>query len=423
MGIALFLVVVGLLAYRATTRDERERMRDGAGRGLLRLWRSVVTSSPEAHAFADTLRSRCRIPVLTLSLAALHIVVFAGWLVGRGVRADPDTLVRWGASIGTRTTNGEWWRLLTSLFVEPGFVALVVNTAALLQVGFALERLAGRWMVLAAYLTAGLVASVSGVAIRPVDVTVGSSGALVGLYGMLFTLWGIGVLRRTPLTIPLVWLRRLMPLAVTFVGASLVVRSVAPASEVAGFMAGSLCGIAVAVGRERAAAARTAFACVSTCALALLWAFSLRGIADVRPEIERVLAVEARTASAYADVLGRFKKGGARLPDLVAVIDHTIVPDLISEQERVESLERVPREHQPFIADALIYLRGRVESWQLRADGLRKIGSPTSRTVAESRSEGRERHAADMQILGKAETREREALDAFDRVKDFLAQR
>jgi len=162
-----------------------------------------------------------------------------------------------------------------------------------------------------------------------------------------------------------------------------------------------------------------AFACASTCGLALMWAFTLRGIADVRPEIERVVAVEAQTASAYDDVLGRFKNGRAGLPDLIAAIDQTIVPDLKAEQERVEGLERVPTEHQPFVADALIYLRHRVEGWQLRADGLRKISSLMSRRVTDTRGRVQERYTADMLTLGKAETRERQALDALERVKGF----
>jgi membrane associated rhomboid family serine protease len=417
VGFALLLIVVGFLVYRATTPEEHERMREAAGRGLLRLWRRLLSSAPEADAFADNLRSRCRLPVLTLSLVALHIVVFAGLLFGRGALGDPATLVRWGASIGTRTTNAEWWRLLTSLFVQPGFVTLVVNTAALVQVGFALERLVGRWTLLAAYLTAGLLAGLSGVALRPVEVTAGSSATIAGLYGMLLALWGTGMLRRSALAIPLAWLRRLLPLAVTFAAASLFAGSVAPASELTGFMVGSVCGVAVAIGHERAARSRAAFACASTCGLALMWAFTLRGIADVRPEIERVLVVEAQTVSAYDDVLGRFKKGRARMPDLIAAIDQTIVPDLKAEQERVEGLERVPSEHQPLVADALIYLRLRVEGWQLRADGLRKISSLMSRRVADTRGRVQERYTADMLTLGKAETRERQALAALERVK------
>jgi len=423
VGLALLLAVVGFLVYRATTPEEHERMRAAAVRGGLRLQRRLVTSAPEADAFAHKLQSRHRLPVVTLSLVTLHIVVFGGLLFGRGALGDPDTLVRWGASIGTRTTNAEWWRLLTSLFVEPGVVALVINTAALAQAGRALERLTGRGMLLAAYLTAGLVAGVSDVALRPVDVTTGSSGAIAGVYGMLLALWGIGALRRSTLAIPSAWVIRLVPLAVTFTAASLSGSAVASASELAGCVVGAICGVAVAIGAERTAISRAAVVCASICGLTVAWAFTLRDIADVRPEIERVLAVEARTASAYDDVLGRFRKGRARVPDLIAAIDETIVPDLKAEQERIDGLERVPHEHQPFIADAAVYLRHRVDGWQLRADGLRKISNLMSRRVADSRGKVQERYTADMLTLGKAETRERQALDAFERLKGFPAPR
>jgi hypothetical protein len=46
-----------------------------------------------------------------------------------------------------------------------------------------------------------------------------------------------------------------------------------------------------------------------------------------------------------------------------------------------------------------------------------------SRRVADSRGKVQERYTADMLTLGKAETRERQALDAFERLKGFPAPR
>src|SRR4051812_26596190 len=38
---------------------------------------------------------------------------------------------RWGASFGPHTTNGEWWRLATSMLLPPTTVLFVVDAAAL----------------------------------------------------------------------------------------------------------------------------------------------------------------------------------------------------------------------------------------------------------------------------------------------------
>src|SRR5262249_16671345 len=49
---------------------------------------------------------------------------------------DADgSLLAWGASIGTRTTNGEWWRLLTATFLHATFMHLVINVAVIPIVG------------------------------------------------------------------------------------------------------------------------------------------------------------------------------------------------------------------------------------------------------------------------------------------------
>ena len=51
---------------------------------------------------------------MTPAIAALNALVFVGMIFGRGALADPQTIVAWGGSFGPRTTNGEWWRLITS---------------------------------------------------------------------------------------------------------------------------------------------------------------------------------------------------------------------------------------------------------------------------------------------------------------------
>src|SRR5215510_11248376 len=58
-------------------------------------------------------------------------------------RRAPETLVRWGANYGPSTTNGQWWRLVTAMFVHGGMVSLPINLAALVQLGVILERLIG----------------------------------------------------------------------------------------------------------------------------------------------------------------------------------------------------------------------------------------------------------------------------------------
>ena len=82
----------------------------------------------------------------------------------------------------------------------------------------------------------------------------------------------------------------------------------------------------------------------------------------------------------------RFTVGELTLKELVAVIDHTILPELRSAQDRLKRLQHVPREQAPLVARADEYFKLREESWQARAAGLRRtslkgLRSPTTPSV------------------------------------------
>src|SRR5262245_38983403 len=83
------------------------------------------------------------VPFATLVLAALNIVMFVVMLSGTGAVSESATLVKWGGGFGPKTSNGEWWRLVTSAFTHGGFISLVVNTFAIMQVGAMVERGSG----------------------------------------------------------------------------------------------------------------------------------------------------------------------------------------------------------------------------------------------------------------------------------------
>src|SRR5512135_2298480 len=82
--------------------------------------------------------------LVTWSIVTLNVVVFAGMLFGSGTLDDPETLVAWGGNFGPRTTNAEWWRLVTAQFVHAGPLHLLATLAGLIQVGRFTERVVGR---------------------------------------------------------------------------------------------------------------------------------------------------------------------------------------------------------------------------------------------------------------------------------------
>lgn len=85
--------------------------------------------------------------------------------------------------------DGEQYRLITSAFLHSGLTHLAFNMLALWFVGGAVEPRLGRWRYLTVYLLSALGGSVlSYVVDSPLQVSVGASGAVFGLFGALFVL-------------------------------------------------------------------------------------------------------------------------------------------------------------------------------------------------------------------------------------------
>ncbi len=124
---------------------------------------------------------------VTIALIAASVLVFAV-MVLRGVSAvspTPQQAIEFGADFGPLTLGGQWWRLVTSMFVHFGFIHLGLNMWCLWNLGRAAERVLGRFSYLFAYLTSGIFGSIASVYWHPRAAGAGASGAIFGLAGVL----------------------------------------------------------------------------------------------------------------------------------------------------------------------------------------------------------------------------------------------
>lgn len=417
------LMVVGFALWVMTPAQRARLVR--AVLAAIRHVKGAPTQGRPQPSF-DAFRARTPWALVTLALVALNAAIFVLMIFGATALSDPATLVDWGGNFGPRTTNGEWWRLVTTMFIHAGTPHLVANVVGLIQLGLILERLAGHLAFAAVYVVAGVFASLVSLSAYPVAVSVGASGAIFGIYGLLLASLIWGVLQRSTVTIPLIALKRLGPAAAVFVLYNVTTDGLGGAAEVAGLVAGFVCGLILrGLGDRKPSARQVAAVMTAAFVIVVASAVRLRGIADVRPEIKRIIAVEDRTVRAYRDAADRFKKGGMAAEALVQLIDRTIVPELQAADARLKALDRVPHEYQPLVAGAEEYLRLREESWRLRAEGLRKNDMLTLREAERTESasdESRRRraealHRANLFVLGKAETTERASLQALERIK------
>ena len=97
----------------------------------------------------------------------------------------------------------------------------------------------------------------------------------------------------------------------------------------------------------------------------------VRETANVRAELDHVIAIEAHTARVYDKTVERFRAGRVTVEALTDLIERTILPELRSAQVRLKTLDGVQGDDKPLIATAQNYLNLRDESWRMRARALK----------------------------------------------------
>jgi len=102
------------------------------------------------------------------------------FLMGGSVKS----IVQWGGDAALLVSQGQWWRLVSAIFVHIGVIHLLFNSYALIFIGPLIEELLGRERFLVIYVGTGVLGFVvSNVYYHPVHVTAGASGAIFGLIG------------------------------------------------------------------------------------------------------------------------------------------------------------------------------------------------------------------------------------------------
>lgn len=374
MAFLVLLLIAGFFGYRVTTPQERARLADAALVLLQRGRRTLLRERAALVPFHETLRARTRLVLVTPALVLLNVVVFVLMVFADGAIADPETLLSWGASVGPQTTNGEWWRVVTSLFVHDGFIALAITLVGLVQVGLVVERLVGPLTFGAVYLAAGILVNLVNVSASPMAVTSGATHAVLAVYALAAAsfLWTL----HSAVTLPLVALRAMAPAAAVFLLYNL--SELTSASSLIALSTGAVGGLVLSRGiaEQKPPLRRLGVATAAALALAVAAAVPVRGIADVRPELARIVEVENTTTTAYQAAVDRFRKGRMSADALADVIDRAVVPELQAAQTRLSAVTGVPDQHQPLVAAADEYLRLRDESWRQRSAALRKSSLP-----------------------------------------------
>ena len=184
-----------------------------------------------------------------------------------------ELLFRFGSGFSPLTLQGEWWRFVTPIFLHGGILHFFFNSYVLLQLGPLVEEEFGTERFWVLYLLCGIAGSAASQFARPVN-TVGASGALMGMMGLLLVYgWRAGGARGEALR------QAMLRYAMYIVILSLLVRGgIDHVNHAGGFVCGALAGLVVSAGSVRGRAAAVAWE-VAAVAGVLLVLFSFYKIA------------------------------------------------------------------------------------------------------------------------------------------------
>jgi rhomboid protease GluP len=134
----------------------------------------------------ESLRDFIRFYPIVSLIISIHILLY----LATAVPVFPSSyLFEQLSGVNLYIVNGEYWRIVTPIFMHGGFAHMLFNSFSLVLFGPALEQLLGRTKFILIYLATGIAANIATLILEPLTYThVGSSGAIFGLFGFYISI-------------------------------------------------------------------------------------------------------------------------------------------------------------------------------------------------------------------------------------------
>ena len=320
----------------------------------------------------EMLRARQPRAIVTPAILAVIVALFGVMVAVSGeVAFSPLTVDRWGAQSRPAVADGQWWRLLSAMWLHAHPLHLAVNALFLWQFGWYVERLLGPVVFLIVYLLAGVVATAVSLQFQASNgVTVGASGAIFGLIGVLLTV-AMTSRGRGSLGEMVAELRpKLILIVVVNLILGVLVQGIDNAAHIGGLAGGLVLGWLV--GRHSLDATPsprlTVIPIVMTAAIAAAAVLSVGGRQDVRGEVTRVGMQIDRAEAAFQAARTDIEAGRRTPADVAAEAERTVLPLIHDAQGRADELMRaaMSQAHRWEVC-----LARYDDAWRRRVTGLR----------------------------------------------------
>lgn len=201
---ARFLSVQGI-QHRIIECGGRQVLRSNSDPEAIRRWFNLweagrletpLPSKAKAYSYAKSLKGLLRYPIVLIT-AMLAVAVYLvsqndhalmSWFVFQDTRIDEHGFLHTLASTDG-ITAGQWWRLLTPIFLHFGLLHLVFNGLWLIEFGRRIERLQSHARLIVVIASSGIISNLCQYAYEPSILFGGLSGVVYGLFAYCW-LWG-----------------------------------------------------------------------------------------------------------------------------------------------------------------------------------------------------------------------------------------
>ncbi|MBM6022872.1 rhomboid family intramembrane serine protease [Staphylococcus epidermidis] len=128
-----------------------------------------------------------RFTPITYTLILINIVIWLCMILYLNRFSDVK-LLEVGGLVHFNVVHGEWYRLISSMFLHFNFEHILMNMLSLFIFGKIVESIIGSWRMLIIYIISGLYGNFVSLSFNTTTISIGASGAIFGLIGSIFVI-------------------------------------------------------------------------------------------------------------------------------------------------------------------------------------------------------------------------------------------
>lgn len=287
----------------------------------------VLTPSPSSNESPLAAGTLSRSTPITFFLIITNTLLFL-WMTLAGGSTQIQTLLDFGAMFKPYVLRGDYWRLVTPLFLHIGVMHLLMNMYALLVLGGVVERIYGSVRFFYLYLLAGIAGTLASLEFSTA-VSAGASGAIFGVSGIALVA-GFHHRDRIPSNFKSAVGRGIVPFVLFNLIYGFSNKGIDNYAHLGGLIAG--CALALMVSPpapDSGIRQNQTFAAANALPLAIIlfsFSFPLKGYFDfkkTKADFEQALALEK--TGKFDESISFYQRALKRSPDLPAIHNNLAV--------------------------------------------------------------------------------------------------